>query len=69
VPGADDRRCGRGVWTCAFDLAAVLTPERARTIGERARRRILAEHTYDRPAAQVEDLLLNALEWKVRKSA
>ena len=46
-----------------------LTPERARTIGERARRRILAEHTYDRRAAQVEDLLLNALEWKARKSA
>jgi spore maturation protein CgeB len=46
-----------------------LTPERARLIGERARRRILAEHTYDRRAAQVEDLLLNALAWKARKSA
>jgi spore maturation protein CgeB len=54
------------------DVARILkelTPERARTIGERARRRILAEHTYDRRAAQVEDLLLNALEWKTRKSA
>jgi spore maturation protein CgeB len=46
-----------------------LTPERARTIGERARRRILAEHTYERRAAQVEDLLLNALTWKARKTA
>jgi spore maturation protein CgeB len=54
------------------DVARILkelTPERARTIGERARRRILTEHTYDRRAAQVEDLLLNALEWKARKSA
>jgi spore maturation protein CgeB len=46
-----------------------LTPERARTIGERSRRRILAEHTYERRAAQVEDLLLNALTWKARKTA
>jgi spore maturation protein CgeB len=46
-----------------------LTPERARTIGERARRRILSEHTYERRAAQVEDLLLNALTWKARKTA
>jgi spore maturation protein CgeB len=46
-----------------------LTPERAHAIGERARRRILAEHTYDRRAEQVEDLLLSALSWKARKSA
>ena len=34
-----------------------LTPERARDIGAAARRRILAEHTYDRRAAQVDALL------------
>jgi spore maturation protein CgeB len=34
-----------------------LTPERARTIGAAARRRILAEHTYDRRAAQTDVLL------------
>jgi len=33
------------------------------------RRRILADHTYDRRAEQVEDLLLNAFAWKSRKSA
>lgn len=36
---------------------AALTPERARAIGEAARRRVLAEHTYDRRAAEVERLL------------
>ncbi|WP_376099695.1 glycosyltransferase [Roseomonas sp. CCTCC AB2023176] len=34
-----------------------LTPERARAIGDAARRRILAEHTYDRRGAQVDRLL------------
>jgi spore maturation protein CgeB len=34
-----------------------LTTERARTLGERARRRVLAEHTYDRRAELVEDVL------------
>ncbi|NKE69813.1 CgeB family protein [Candidatus Manganitrophus noduliformans] len=34
-----------------------LTPERARAIGEAARRRILAEHTYAHRAAQLEALL------------
>ena len=34
-----------------------LTPERARTIGEAARRRVLAAHTYAHRAAQVEELL------------
>ncbi|BAU89861.1 glycosyltransferase domain-containing protein [Methylorubrum populi] len=33
---------------------AALTPERARAIGEAARRRILAEHTYARRGAQVD---------------
>jgi spore maturation protein CgeB len=42
------------------DVAAhvdALTPERARQIGARARERVLAEHTYERRAAQVEELL------------
>ncbi|MEA2561512.1 MAG: hypothetical protein QOH06_3016 [Acidobacteriota bacterium] len=34
-----------------------LTPERARRIGEAARRRVLAEHTYAHRAAQVETVL------------
>ena len=34
-----------------------LTPERARSIGERARERLLAEHTYSRRAEQVEAVL------------
>lgn len=35
-----------------------LTPERARRIGEAARRRVLAEHTYAHRAAQVESILI-----------
>ena len=38
-------------------LLEELTPERARAIGNRARRRVLAEHTYERRAEQVESLL------------
>jgi spore maturation protein CgeB len=34
-----------------------LTPERARRIGEAAQRRVLEEHTYERRAAQVDELL------------
>jgi spore maturation protein CgeB len=34
-----------------------LTPRRARTIGEAARRRVLAEHTYEQRVAQLEGLL------------
>jgi len=36
------------------DHLARLTPERARSIGEAARRRVLAEHTYERRGAQVD---------------
>jgi spore maturation protein CgeB len=36
---------------------ASLTPERARAIGEAARRRVLAQHTYTERARQVEALL------------
>jgi spore maturation protein CgeB len=40
-----------------------LTPERARRIGEAARRRVLAEHTYAHRAAQIETVLsLEAVE-------
>ncbi len=38
-------------------LLAALTPESARRIGEAAQRRIIAEHTYARRAAQVERVL------------
>jgi len=39
------------------ELLAALEPERARAIGEAARERVLAEHTYDRRAEQVEAIL------------
>jgi spore maturation protein CgeB len=42
------------------EIAALLdelTPHRATAIGARARRRVLAEHTYTRRAEQVESLL------------
>jgi spore maturation protein CgeB len=54
-PGAEVLVAGAG-----DDVAAhveALTPERARQIGARARERVLAEHTYERRAAQVEELL------------
>lgn len=37
-----------------------LTPERARTIGTAAKKRVLAEHTYDHRAAQVDRIMLQA---------
>jgi spore maturation protein CgeB len=39
------------------ELLAGLSPERARAIGEAALERVLAEHTYDRRAEQVEAIL------------
>jgi spore maturation protein CgeB len=39
------------------DHVRALTPERAREIGRAARRRVLAEHTYTRRAAEVEAVL------------
>lgn len=44
------------------ELLRGLSPERARAIGAAGRRRMLAEHTYDRRAAQVEALLHEAFE-------
>jgi spore maturation protein CgeB len=46
------------------DIMASLTPESARRIGERARRRILADHTYAQRARTVDDLLRNTLARK-----
>lgn len=42
------------------ELLAGLDPERARAIGEAALERVLAEHTYDRRAEQVEAILAGA---------
>jgi len=42
------------------ELLRELTPERARTIGERARTRVLRDHTYVQRAAQVEHVLAAA---------
>jgi spore maturation protein CgeB len=46
-------------------LLAGLTPERARAIGQAARRRVLAEHTYSRRADQVEAILEIPVEVEV----
>ena len=43
--------------TDVVEAVAALTPERASEIGQAARRRILAEHTYDRRAAALHRLL------------
>ena len=43
---------------------AALTPERARSIGDAARQRILAEHTYERRGAEVDVILREALARK-----
>jgi spore maturation protein CgeB len=47
---------------------AELTPERARAIGEAARQRILAEHTYARRGAEVDVLLREQLAAKRERS-
>jgi spore maturation protein CgeB len=45
-----------------------LTPERAAAIGEAARRRILAEHTYERRGEQVDGILRAEAERKRQRS-
>jgi spore maturation protein CgeB len=45
-----------------------LTPERAREIGEAARQRVLAEHTYARRAAEVDALLRREVAAKRQRS-
>ena len=50
------------------DHIAALTPERSRAIGDAARRRVLAEHTYDRRAVEV-DALLSAELARKREAA
>jgi spore maturation protein CgeB len=47
---------------------ARLSVERAREIGEAARRRVLAEHTYERRATEVDALLRHAVEAKRERS-
>jgi spore maturation protein CgeB len=47
---------------------AALTPDRAREIGEAGRRRIVAEHTYDRRAAEVDALLRRTVAAKREKT-
>jgi spore maturation protein CgeB len=44
-----------------------LTPERGRAIGERARARVLAEHTYARRAALVDELLAQTMRERRRE--
>ena len=48
---------------------AVLTPERAREIGERARQRMLAEHTYAQRARLLDRLLRIELARKRQRAA
>jgi spore maturation protein CgeB len=47
---------------------AAMSIERARQIGEAARRRVLAEHTYERRATEVDALLRRAFEAKRERS-
>ena len=47
---------------------ASLSVERAREIGQAARRRVLAEHTYERRAAEADTLLHRAFEAKRERS-
>lgn len=54
-------RDGKDVAACLSDL----DPARAKDIGQRARSRILAEHTYDRRAAMVDMLLREMMMRKV----
>ena len=46
-----------------------LTPDLARSIGEAALRRVLAEHTYELRGAEVDSLLTSAAAAKVERSA
>jgi spore maturation protein CgeB len=54
-PGKEVLVAGDGLEVAA--LACELTPERAASIGRAAYRRVMAEHTYDHRAAQVEAIL------------
>ncbi|HYC92777.1 MAG TPA: glycosyltransferase [Thermoanaerobaculia bacterium] len=54
-PGKEVLVAGDGLEVAA--LACELTPERAASIGHAAYRRVMAEHTYDHRAAQVEAIL------------
>jgi spore maturation protein CgeB len=51
------------------DHLAALTPERARAVGAAARQRVLAEHTYDRRALQVDERLRAGLAARRGRSA
>jgi len=51
------------------DHLAALTPERSKAIGEAARQRILAEHTYARRAVEVDALLRSELAEPGRRTA
>ena len=51
------------------DHLAALTPERAKRIGEAARLRILAEHTYERRGAELDLLLREVAAAKRERSA
>ena len=51
------------------DLLAALTPEQARAIGEAARRRVLAEHTYARRADEADALFRRTLAARRERSA
>jgi len=50
------------------DHVEVLNPERAKAIGDAARRRIMAEHTYARRGAEVDTILREAASQKRERS-
>ena len=49
------------------DHLAALTPERARAIGQRALARALADHTYDRRALELFELLTSMLQARAKR--
>jgi spore maturation protein CgeB len=58
-PGAEILVTGSGAETA--EIVRGMNPERARSIGAAARRRILAEHTYSRRGALVNNILLETV--------
>jgi spore maturation protein CgeB len=58
-PGKEVMRVASGEEVAA--ILPGLTPDRARQLGERARRRLLSEHTYEHRAMAVKNLLVEQL--------
>lgn len=51
------------------EILSSLSPERARQIGDNARRRVLAQHTYEHRACELESVLLDVFRLGARRTA